>query len=434
MWDESGVNAQLTAVARRRLAPAVEHRLATEPVLVLHGPRTVGKSTLLAQVAERHSQRVIDCDEPATRAAVRADPGRFVTGPGPILIDEYQHVPELLDAIKAELNRDLQPGRFVLAGSTHYATLPRAGQALTGRVDIVEVLPLTQLEIAGVDSEPLLHRLLAGRGVPHDHGPSPTTRADYAQRATAGGLPVPLRRPPGAARARWYSTYVDLVIDRDVVELSRVRQREQLPLLLRQLAARSGQVLNIAAVAQAIGLERSSAENYVRLLEAVFLVERLPAWGTTLGSSVQRQPKIHVVDPGVMAWLLNLTPAKIAQNDPSVLSEYGHLVETFAVRELLVQASWWDAPVRAGHFRTTTGGEVDLVLERDDGQVFAFEVKAGSRIHPEDLRGVRALRNRLGARLEQAILLYTGEYAYRHEDGTTVLPLDTLWTVSPPGG
>jgi hypothetical protein len=111
-----------------------------------------------------------------------------------------------------------------------------------------------------------------------------------------------------------------------------------------------------------------------------------------------------------------------------VLSEYGHLVETFAVGEILKQVSWWDGPVTAGHFRTASADEVDLVLERDDGAVIAFEIKSGSRIHGEDLSGMRALRNRLGSRLIAQVVLYTGPLSYTHEDGATVLPLDALWT------
>lgn len=256
---------------------------------------------------------VLDCDDPATRSAVKNDPGRFVAGPGPILIDEYQHVPEVLDAIKAELNRDLSPGRYVLAGSTRYSTLPVAGQALTGLVDILEVLPLAQMKIGGDSGIPLVHRLLDETMAPLDAGPSRTSREEYARRITSGGMPVALRRTPGRSRSRWFANYLDLVIDRDVVELSRVRQREMLPRLLNVLAARSGQVLNIAAAAEAVGMEKTTAENYLRLLEAVFLVQRLPAWGTTLGSRVARQPKVHIVDAGVMAWLLGLTPEKIAK-------------------------------------------------------------------------------------------------------------------------
>ena len=200
-----------------------------------------------------------------------------------------------------------------------------------------------------------------------------------------------------------------------------------LPRLLGQLAARSGQVLNMAAISGTISLEKSTTENYIKLLEAVFLVYRLPAWGTTLGSRVTKHPKIHLVDSGVMAWLLNLAPQKIAQAAPAILTEYGHLLETFAVGEILKQASWSDAPVTAGHFRTEAGDEVDLVLERDDGQIIAVEVKAGSRISGEDFRGLRQLKERLGPRLEEAVILHTGEHAYTHDDWITVLPLDRLW-------
>jgi uncharacterized protein len=416
----------LTGLARRRLGEVVKARLAEEPVVVLNGPRTVGKSTLLNQLAGHLGRTVIDCDDLATRAAVRDDPARFVESDQTVLIDEYQHVPELLDAIKAQLNRDLRPGRYVLAGSTQYATLPEAAQALTGRVDIIPVLPLSQGEIDNLP-ETFVARLLDGAGIEMASSHAPATREEYVQRSTSGGMPVALRRPPGRSRSRWFSNYVSLVIDKDVLDISRVRQREMLPRLLGQLAARSGQVLNMAAISGTVGLEKSTAENYIKLLEAVFLVYRLPAWGTTLGSRVTRHPKVHLVDAGVMAWLLNLTPQKIGQAAPAALTEYGHLLETFAVGEILKQVSWSDAPVATGHFRTDAGDEVDLVLERDDGQVIAVEIKAGSRISSEDFRGLRQLKDRLGPRLEEAIILYTGEHAYTHDDWITILPLDRLW-------
>lgn len=418
----------LTGLVERHLVDVAAARFAEEPVLVLNGPRTVGKSTLLGQLAERLGRAVIDCDDPATRSAVRADPGRFVESSEPVLIDEYQHVPELLDAIKAQLNRDLRPGRYVLAGSTRYAAIPAAAQALTGRVDIIPVLPLAQGEIDGAP-ETFIARLLDTGGT--ERPPTElvaATRDEYARRSTSGGMPVALRRSPGRSRSRWFANYVDLVVDKDVMDISRVRQREMLPRLLGQLAARSGQVLNITAAAGAIGLDRSTAENYVKLLEAVFLIHRLPAWGTTLGARIVKHPKVHMVDSGVMAWLLNLTPQKIAQAAPSTLTEYGHLLETFAVGEILKQVSWSDAPVATGYFRTEAGDEVDLVLERDDGQVIAFEIKAGTRVDGDDLRGLRFLKDRLGSRLQESIILYTGEYAYQMDGWIKVVPLCQLWT------
>src|SRR6516164_826422 len=174
----------LTGLAKRRLVGVTAARFAEEPVVVLNGPRTVGKSTLLSQLAKRLGRAVIDCDDLATRAAVRSDPARFVESDQPVLIDEYQHVPELLEAIKAQLNRDLRPGRYVLAGSTRYATLPEAAQALTGRVDIIPVLPLSQGEIDNV-RETFVSRLLDGAGVEMASPRAPTAREEYAQRSTS---------------------------------------------------------------------------------------------------------------------------------------------------------------------------------------------------------------------------------------------------------
>ena len=194
----------LTGLAERRLGEVVEARLAEEPVVVLNGPRTVGKSTLLSELAGRLGRAVVDCDDLAAREAVRSDPARFVESDQPVLIDEYQHVPELLDAIKAQLNRDLRPGRYILAGSTRYATLPEAAQALTGRVDIIPVLPLSQGEIGDV-RETFVARLLDGAGIDMTPSQMSTPRDEYALRATSGGMPVALRRPPGRSRSRWFS-------------------------------------------------------------------------------------------------------------------------------------------------------------------------------------------------------------------------------------
>src|SRR3984885_7102531 len=201
----------LTGLAKRRLVDVAAARFAEEPVLVLNGPRTVGKSTLLSQLAERLGRTVIDCDDPATRSAVRADPGRFIESDQPVLIDEYQHVPEILDAIKAQLNRDLRAGRYVLAGSTRYASIPAAAQALTGRVDIIPVLPLTQGEIDGVP-ETFVAKILNGDGVARlPREAAAATRDEYALRSTAGGMPGTLRRPPGPSVSRWFANYVDLI-------------------------------------------------------------------------------------------------------------------------------------------------------------------------------------------------------------------------------
>lgn len=399
--------------------------MASEPVIVLQGPRSVGKSTLLRALASSSRTDIIDLDDLATRDAVRTDPALFAGSKRPVYIDEFQHVPEVLDAIKAELNQDSSPGRFVITGSTRYATQPATAQALTGRAHIIDVWPLSQGEIGGAQ-ETFAETFMTDPG--SLVGPEgKTTRADYIRRVVTGGFPMALRRNQGPDQARWFDDYIELVLSRDVLELSKIRQRRLLPLLLQQLAGQTGGVLNIASAGAEIQMERSTAENYTKLLEAVFLVHRLPAWGTTLGSRVGAAPKVHVVDSGLASRLLRVTENKLAAASAQALTEFGHLLETFAVNEIIKQADWLDDPVAIGHWRTRDDEEVDLVIEGSDGRVVAIEVKAGSRVPGDSMRGLLQLRRRLGSAFLAGIVLYTGQRSYTQESNIHVLPLDLLW-------
>ncbi|MHB8450717.1 MAG: ATP-binding protein [Mycobacteriales bacterium] len=407
------------------LALACE-RLLDEPVLALQGPRSVGKSTLLTAIAGSLGAEIFDLDDLAMREAVRRDPGSFVAGGTPVCIDEFQHVPEVLDAIKAELNRDLRAGRFVLTGSTRFDALPRAAQSLTGRLHLLTVWPLSQGEIDGT-RENLVEVLLDDPGALATNATSHTAKTEYIERIVAGGMPIALRRSSLPARQRWFDDYVRLVIDRDVGELAHVRQADQLPDLLRRLAGQTAQVLNVAKAADGLGVSRTTVADYVKLLESVFLVHRLDAWGRTLRARAAGTPKLHMVDSGVAARLLRLTPDKLQRRDPASLSEFGHLLETFAFAELLKQASRLDDIAGLGHWRTHDGDEVDLVIERGDGAVVAFEVKAAARVPGDDMRALRKLREAIGAAFIAGVALYTGSRTYRFEDRLWVMPLDRLW-------
>jgi len=189
----------------RRIEPVIRSRMLDEPVVALQGPRAVGKTTLLRAVAQASNSPVLDLDDPATRAAVEADPVTFVSGPGPVFIDEHQHVPMILDAIKTELNRDGSPGRFVVSGSTRHDALPRAAQALTGRLHLMDILPLAQGEIDGT-RDGLVAHLFSAPASTVDARPSTTTREEYITRVTDGGFPPALRRASPASRSRGSTT------------------------------------------------------------------------------------------------------------------------------------------------------------------------------------------------------------------------------------
>jgi uncharacterized protein len=224
----------VVGLVQRRIRPLVSELLAAEPVTALQGPRAVGKTTLLRDIAATHGVQVVDLGDLATRGAVAADPALFVSGAAPVCIDEYQHAPELLDAIKAELNRDTRPGRFVITGSTRHDALPAADQSLTGRLHRMTVYPLSQGEIAGVH-ERFLDTLLEDASTLVTSTPSATTRDDYITRIATGGFPMAVGRSE-TARNHWFDNYVTLSLQRDVQELSRIRQKEALPKLLARLA------------------------------------------------------------------------------------------------------------------------------------------------------------------------------------------------------
>ncbi len=415
----------LRSEVERRAAAMARARLSEVPVVVLGGPRSVGKSTLLRSLAKGSGRAVLDLDDPATQRAVATDPTRFLDAPRPVFVDEYARVPELMDVVKMLLNRDGAPGQFVLAGSTRYGSVPAIAQALTGRVDIVPVLPLSQGEIAS-RQETFVQTLVAG-GAPRLDDVT-VDRASYADRVVAGGMPIALRLTTSSARNRWFEQYLKLTLDKDVAEITRVRRRVVLPRLAAAIAARTAQLVNVAGLGRELGLDRSTTEDYLRLLEAVFLHHTLPAWGTTLSSRSAATPKLHMVDTGIAARLMRVTAEKLLAARPSALQQFGHLIETFTVNELCKQAHWLDDPVDIGHWRTHDGAEVDLVLERADGSVLAFEVKAAPDVRTEDTRGLAALARRLGRDQVTGVVMHTGRHGWRIDAHTFAVPIARLWT------
>lgn len=413
---------------RRRVLDRALDAMRSFPVVMLQGPRMVGKTTLLEEMAGRFGGGVVDLDHPGARSRVRSDPGSAVAGPGPVFIDEYQKMPEILDYIKARLNVDGSPGRFVLTGSSRHEALPRGVQALTGRLLRLPVLPLSQTEITGAGGN-FVENMFDRPEAFGSSGGSGAGRQDYAERVVAGGFPMQVNSRDARERRGMIEQYLRLSIEVDARELLRVHRPEALSCFLQRLAAQTGQTLNMAKAGGDVGVKAGAAENYTRLLEAVFILRRLPAWRKTARGPVRR-PKIYVLDSGVAAHLLGFTAERLRSNAPVAAEQFGHLLETFAVGEIWKMVSWLDdaSMYQVGYWKHRNGAEVDLVIERpDDGAVAAVEVKAAQQVRPDDTKGLRLLRDELGERFRAGAVLYTGRETYRLPDGLYAMPIEAMW-------
>jgi predicted AAA+ superfamily ATPase len=415
----------------RQVTKTAYSRTKEEPVILLEGPRSSGKSTTLRALADKFETQVLDFDNSVIRETAERDPDLYIQDKQegvPIFIDEYQRVPAILDTIKLRMNRSSRSGQFVITGSTRHNARSGSVQALTGRLHRMRIFPFAQSEMEGT-SPNLLSRIFADAetftGAERTR-PAGETREGYIERIVKGGFPLAVNRNV-QARNRWFDDYLRQTIERDIPGLAKIRNSRGLSALLRKLAAQSAQILTLEKIASGAALDIATARDYVQLLEDVFMVYKLEAWGRTLGSRVAAKPKIHILDSGIAARLLGISAEKLASGDPSSLTEFGHLLETFAVSELFKELSWIDDTILTGHWHTHDDKEVDLVMELMDGSVYGFEIKASGRALDRDFEGLAALKKFAGDSFKAGFVLYTGNFAFKFAGSLYALPIAKIW-------
>lgn len=387
---------------------------------MLNGARQVGKSTLARDlVAEGRLAGYVTLDDLAVLDAARSDPEGFVGAqPGPLVIDEVQLEPRLFRAIKASVDRDRSPGRYLLTGSADLTVLPQASDALVGRMELHTLWPLSQGEIGG-RRESFIDALF-GDDVRWEAGE--LDRAGLAERICTGGFPEPVQRDEGD-RPAWHRSYLETVVRRDVRDRVDIEHLAAMPRLVGLLAARSMTLVNLAEVARALALPTATVRRYVALLEAAMLVRLIPAFARDLAKRVVKSPKVAMVDTGLAAAVGNIDPSALLGDD----SQLGRLAETFAVNEVQRQAGWSDAKVRLMHARTAAGREVDIVVEASDGRIAGVEVKAGRTVGSGDFAGLKTLRSAVGSRWVRGVVLHVGEQPVPFGEDLWAVPFDALW-------
>lgn len=405
----------------KRLAePALVEALADAPVVLIHGPRQCGKSTLARMLGDKRGYTYLSFDNDVTRSAAEADPIGFLDGlPDRVILDEIQRVPGLFTSLKAAVDRDRRPGRFLLTGSANVLLVPKLADSLAGRMAIQRLHPFAQCELTGKPSAFLDHLFAAkfpARKLMRLQGELPA-------RITAGGYPPALARPEGRRRDNWYRDYIDTLVQRDVRDLARISALDALPRLLRMAASRTAQLFNVSDLASSFQLSRVTIGDYVTLLEHVFLLERLPPWHSNRASRLVKTPKLHLGDTGLACGLLGVDAAALAADR----SQLGPLLETFVYQELRRLASWHARGHDFYHFRDRDQVEVDIVIERGATALAGVEVKAAATVTAADFRGLRKLREMAGKRFVAGVVLYDGETCAPFGEGMFAVPLRMLW-------
>lgn len=395
--------------------------LADTPVVALNGARQVGKSTLVGELARSMAEpvRIVTLDDQTQLEAAMADPAAFVDHRGLLVIDEVQRAPRLLPAIKAEVDRDRRPGRFLLTGSTRLLSLAEMSASLAGRVEVIDLWPLSQGEL-GRRREGFIDALLTwSTELRHTSEVEPDA---YTERICGGGFPEPLTRS-GRRRSAWFDNYATTVVERMVIDTVGIERADMLPRLLRLCAARTSNELNITALANDAAMPERTVSAYLGHLQRVFLIQLLPAWSRNLTSKVAHRPKVFLTDTGLAADLLGVDSSSLTL--PS--GPLGSLLETFVTVELRKQQAWASSTVDIFHFRDRGGTEVDLVLEARDGRVAGIEVKAARSVAGSDFKGLRLMRDRLGDQFVGGVVLYRGQQTVPFGENLLAVPVAALW-------
>lgn len=404
----------------RYLASRVREALADTPVVLIHGARQSGKTTLARAVGERRGYRYFSFDNEAARSAAQQDPAGFVAGlPERAILDEVQRVPGLFTSLKDAVDRRRIPGRFILTGSANVLLVPKLADSLAGRMGILRLHPLAQCELVGKPPR-FLDDLFGGGFRTRTTEP---LGAALIEHIAAGGYPAALALRTAARRTAWYRDYVETQVQRDVRDLTRIRSLDALPRLLTMAAGYTARLINVTDLAGPFQLTRQTIHDYVTLLERVFLLERLPPWHSNRLSRLVKTPKLHVGDTGVACALLGVDAAGLQGDREAV----GPLLETFVLQELKRQASWRASPIAFFHFRDRDGVEVDIVLEQGAGVVAGVEVKAAATVTTTDFRGLRKLKEAAGKRFKAGVVLYDGEVTAPFGEGFYAVPIRRLW-------
>lgn len=404
----------------RHLHPRLIEALSDSPVVLIHGPRQCGKTTLARQVGDENGFTYVTFDDDVQRASAQTDPIGYIADlPERVILDEVQRVPELFTSLKAAVDARRESGQFILTGSANVLLVPRLADSLAGRMEILRLHPLSQAELAWEKSG-FLKKLFrtgfkAGR-VGKRQGRL------LAERVAAGGYPAALARATERRRATWYRDFVETLIQRDIQALGRISTLDALPRLLAMAAGQTACLINVSELAAPFQISRPTVREYMTLLSRIFLLEELPPWHDNHLKRLIKTPKLHMADTGLACSLLGLNGDSLWE-DRAV---FGRLLETFVLQELRRLASGHEEAITFNHFRDKDQVEVDVVLE-SEARIAGVEIKSASTVTGADFKGLRKLQVATNKTFAAGVVLYDGDSIAGFGSNLYAVPISNLW-------
>lgn len=409
---------------RRNLIGQLIEALADTPAVLVNGARQTGKSTLVqSKEVVKDGRHYITFDDPGVLAAARSDSNGFLTGlPLPVTLDEVQHVPELFPVIKAAIDRRRQPGQFLLTGSANVMLLPKISESLAGRMEILTLWPFSQGEMKN-HQESFVDSLFSPKPVNWSGKFQKLEGEALLEHLVAGGYPPAVARHSPSRRDAWFHSYIMTMLQRDIRDLANIADSTAIPRLLSVVATRAGSLLNFADLSRTMGLPQTTLKRYFALLEGTFLVQLLRPWARNLGKRVIQTPKVYLTDSGLLAYSLGATVDRLKAEGTLT----GAVLENFVMMELRKQCAWSTARPEMFFWRTTSGAEVDFVLEDRAGKVVGLEVKASATLGSQDARGLRELADTVGKNWLRGVVLYAGRDIVPFASNLHGIPMTALW-------
>lgn len=400
----------------RDIIKKIRTAMADTPVIMINGPRQSGKTTLMQHYSDTMPYYTLD-DGNILNAALQ-DPIRFIERMDTAIIDEVQRAPELLRTIKFFVDRDRKPGRFLLTGSANLLAIPKIGDSLAGRMEILTMYPLSLAEMHHKESVFLSMAEL--QSWPNFENTS--IKIDCMQIALQGGYPEILSRNEPRRRVAWARAYIKTIVERDAKDVSSIEKLVAMPSLLAILAEYSGKLTNFTQIGGQCGLDTKTTQKYVGILENLYLVKRLLPWHKNRLNRLIKTPKLYFLDSGLLASLGRITQDRILK-DYHVL---GALLETWVYGELLKAISVSEEPWDIFYYRDKDQVEVDFVLERGDGKIMGIEVKASKTIFPHDFNGLKKLAMLSETQWLSGIVLYDGDHCLSFGQNLWAIPFSLL--------